>query len=478
MSEDYSQVGIKADAGAGASPRGEESETQNVLTGDGTELCEVELQQVGDDGEIKLEESAMEVGGSSSIASASFNYINSIVGAGIIGLPFAVKEAGIGLGLILLCFCGYLTHYSTRLLVNTAKKVNVYNYEELVFTCFGKAGYNAVCFFMISFAFGALCAYLVIVGDTVTKVMEQWGGAGTLLANREFVIISSAVCVMLPLSLLRDMSALSKTSAVSIAADVLIILIILYKSIAGFEPMVEEVDAACADVAHHEPEAKWAFSHSAFMEAFGAMSFAYVCHHSSFLVYTSLENPTPERWLTVTHISIGFAIVASLTLSISGYASFGTETKANILSNYAIEDTGINIARLCLALTMFFTFPMEFFVVRHATFAIATPGKPVSAFMHIFVSLIWFSFILMVGVAVTNLGLILELTGGFSATFLAFILPAACYLRLEPGKIFRAETLKHMEKMKAIGLFIFGVVAMFTSTSLTLMKAFTAGGCE
>ena len=28
------------------------------------------------------------------------------------------------------------------------------------------------------------------------------------------------------------------------------------------EPMVEEVDAACADVAHHEPEAKWAFSHS------------------------------------------------------------------------------------------------------------------------------------------------------------------------------------------------------------------------
>ena len=32
----------------------------------------------------------------------------------------------------------------------------------------------------------------------------------------------------------RDMSALSKTSAVSIAADVLIILIILYKSIAGF----------------------------------------------------------------------------------------------------------------------------------------------------------------------------------------------------------------------------------------------------
>ena len=41
MSEDYSQVGIKADAGAGASPGGEENETQNVLTGDGTELCEV-----------------------------------------------------------------------------------------------------------------------------------------------------------------------------------------------------------------------------------------------------------------------------------------------------------------------------------------------------------------------------------------------------------------------------------------------------
>jgi len=98
--------------------------------------------------------------------------------------------------------------------------------------------------------------------------------------------------------------------------------------------------------------------------------------------------------------------------------------------------------------------------------------------MHVVVSLIWFTFVLFVGVAVTDLGLILELTGGFSATFLAFILPAACYLRLEPGKILRTETLKNAGKMQAIGLFFFGVVAMTTSTSLTLIKAFSSEGCE
>lgn len=475
-------MGVKADGGTSDSDDDVLfSESGNTLIdgGGNDDRCEVELQTVGDDGELKTDDAEMAVvNGDSSIASASFNYINSIVGAGIIGLPFAVKEAGIGLGIILLLLCGYLTHHSTRMLVDLAKKVNVYNYEELVYTCFGKAGYIAVCFFMISFAFGALCAYLVIIGETIPMVFEQWGGEGTILVNREFIIIISAVFVMLPLSLLRDMSALSKTSAVSISADMLIILIVVCKAIAGAESAEEEVDAACMGHPRAHVEAKWSFSHVQFMQAFGAMSFAYVCHHSTFLVYTSLKDPTPARWLKVTNISIGFAICASLILSISGYAAFGTQTKANILSNFPIKDAGINVARICLALTMFFTFPMEFFVVRHATFAIATPGKPVSAMMHVVVSLIWFTFVLFVGVAVTDLGLILELTGGFSATFLAFILPAACYLRLEPGKILRTETLKNAGKMQAIGLFFFGVVAMTTSTSLTLIKAFSSEGCE
>jgi len=71
------------------------------------------------------------VDGQSTVTEASFNFINSIVGAGIIGLPFAVREAGLFLGIIMIIATGYLTDYSVRMLVDTAIKVKCNNYEDL-----------------------------------------------------------------------------------------------------------------------------------------------------------------------------------------------------------------------------------------------------------------------------------------------------------------------------------------------------------
>jgi len=45
----------------------------------------------------------------SSSVGASFNFINSIVGAGIVGMPFALKQAGFGFGIILVVTMGWLT---------------------------------------------------------------------------------------------------------------------------------------------------------------------------------------------------------------------------------------------------------------------------------------------------------------------------------------------------------------------------------
>merc|ERR1712166_114757 len=476
--DEYASVQVKGDDGADEDGALNDLDTAN-LKPDQSRLCEVELQEIKPDGSSAVSDADMAVGGSSSLAEASFNYINSIVGAGIIGLPFAVKEAGFFLGLILLCLCGYLTHYSTRLLIDTAKKVKVWNYEELCFAAFGKPGYIAVSFFMISFAFGALIAYFVIIGDTMTKVFTQWGGADTVLTDRHFVILAAAILVILPLCLLRDMSALSKTSAVSMSADIVIILIVVAKVCVGVEQPEHHDSEECMGHPKGLSEPTWSFSHQAYMQAFGAMCFSFVCHHSSFLVYTSLKNPTPKRWLRVTNISIGFAICASLTLSIAGYAAFGNDTKANVLSNFAVDDTGINVCRLCLAATMVFTFPMEFFVVRHAFLSLFMAGKEMSSFVHVSVTLCWFGLALVLGLVVTDLGFVLELTGGFSATFLGFILPAACFLRLEPSKIFITDTFKDTNKLQALFLFFFGCFAMVTSTSLTLMKlGEEGGGCE
>lgn len=54
----------------------------------------------------------------SSLPQASFNYINSIVGSGVIGIPYAFHRAGFGLGFLLLILVAVITDYSLILMVS------------------------------------------------------------------------------------------------------------------------------------------------------------------------------------------------------------------------------------------------------------------------------------------------------------------------------------------------------------------------
>ena len=64
-----------------------------------------------------VERSDPEATGSASIANVSFNMTNNILGAGLIGLPFALSEAGPLPGILLLCVLAWMTDYSIRLLI-------------------------------------------------------------------------------------------------------------------------------------------------------------------------------------------------------------------------------------------------------------------------------------------------------------------------------------------------------------------------
>ena len=66
----------------------------------------------------------------------------------------------------------------------------------------------------------------------------------------------------------------------------------------------------------------------------------------------------------------------------------------------------------------------------------------------------------------------LEITGGVSATALAFIFPAACYLKLAaPHAPWYAR-----QKLPALACASFGVVVLATSLFLALGKAWTPAG--
>lgn len=81
-------------------------------------------------------------------------------------------------------------------------------------------------------------------------------------------------------------------------------------------------------------------------QAIGVISFAFVCHHNSLLIYGSLRKPTMDRFATVTHYSTAISMVACMAMALGGYLSFGDKTQGNVLNNFPTNNIMVNIARL------------------------------------------------------------------------------------------------------------------------------------
>jgi hypothetical protein len=94
-------------------------------------------------------------GATSSVMGASFNFINSIVGAGIIGIPYAIQQCGFVVGILMLALVAYLVDRSVVMLIDCGIKVGKLDYEDLSEHLLGWRGYYLSLMVMFMFAYGA-----------------------------------------------------------------------------------------------------------------------------------------------------------------------------------------------------------------------------------------------------------------------------------------------------------------------------------
>jgi len=301
----------------------------------------------------------------STIAGACSNLVNSVVGAGIIGIPFALQQSGLVSGIILLLLVGYFTDRSLNMMIDMAtsspllKGRGVWTYDDLFFLPFGPKGRAFVLCSMFVTAYGAMVAYLLIIKDTLPVL---WGlvddGDASVggFVQRELVMLVTSLLVVVPLSMQRDFSSLSFTSTISVAADLLLVVFVTV-----YAPIGESItnNGGLGNIV------KNSIVHRGFFIGFGVLTVAMCCQHSAFIVASSLHNPTPKRWSVVTAVSLSISVVCCLVLGVAGYLGFLEETSGDVLNNFGVDTASANVARALLALTMFFTYPMEAFVARH-----------------------------------------------------------------------------------------------------------------
>lgn len=151
----------------------------------------------------------------SGMKSAFMNMANSIIGAGIIGQPYAMRQAGLLSGTLLLVGLTILIDWTICLIVINSKLSGTSSFQGTVEYCFGKAGLIAISLAQWVFAFGGMVAFGVIVGDTIPHVLQAvWPNLHEipvlgLLADRKVAIAVFCMGVSYPLTLYRDIAKVS-----------------------------------------------------------------------------------------------------------------------------------------------------------------------------------------------------------------------------------------------------------------------------
>ncbi|KAH8169011.1 transmembrane amino acid transporter protein [Sarocladium implicatum] len=384
----------------------------------------------------------------SGLKSAFMNMANSIIGAGIIGQPYAIRQAGLLAGVLLLVGLTVLVDWTICLIVINSKLSGTSSFQGTVEHCFGRAGLIAISLAQWVFAFGGMVAFCVIVGDTIPHVLLAiWPGMGDvpvigLLTDRRVAIVVFVMAVSYPLTLYRDIAKLAKASTMALIGMLVIVVTVLVQG-----AMVPSSDRG------RFPTATLTIN-SGFFQAIGVISFAFVCHHNSLLIYGSLRTPTIDNFSRVTHYSTGISMAACLIMSLAGFLTFGDKTLGNVLNNFSGDNTMVNIARLAFGLNMLSTLPLEAFVCREVMFTYFWPDEDFNLKRHVIVSTALVSGAVALSLLTCDLGAVFELVGATSAVAMAYILPPMCYIKL---------TTRSWRTYLAYGTVVFGTAVMVIS---------------
>ncbi|KAH0843225.1 hypothetical protein AYO21_03518 [Fonsecaea monophora] len=376
----------------------------------------------------------------SGMRSAFMNMANSIIGAGIIGQPYAFRQAGMTMGIILLVSLTVTVDWTIRLIVINSKLSGADSFQATMQHCFGSSGLVAISVAQWAFAFGGMIAFCIIVGDTIPHVIEAlipglrdipflW-----LLTDRRAVIVLFILTISWPLSLYRDIAKLAKASTLALISMMIIIVTVV-------------TQGAIVDSELRGSLKGLLFVNDGFFQAVGVISF--------------------DRFSTVTHYSTFISLIACLVMALAGFLTFGDKTKGNVLNNFPSQGhVVVQIARLCFGLNMLTTLPLECFVCREVMNNYWFPEEPYQPNRHLIFSSALVVSAMAISLITCDLGAVFELIGATSACALAYILPPLCYIKLST---------RSWKTIPAVACIVFGFAVMGVSLVLAMKKMIKSG---
>lgn len=292
--------------------------------------------------------------GRATIKSGSINLLNTIIGAGILAMPYGLRANGIIFGSFLIAWSSLTSAFGLYLQNKVAKYTQQQNAVSYFSLCQLTYPQLSVVFdgAIAIKCFGVGVSYLVIIGDLMPKIMELLKVAeDSWWMERNLWITLFMVLMVAPLSYLKKLDSLKYTSVIALFSVVYLMCLVIEHYI------VDDLPNRVIDVVGPKLLRLT-------LSSFPIFVFAYTCHQNMFAIINELEPSETSGSQTrqgnmIIRNAISVACASYLLVGIIGYLTFGNKVDANIITMYPKDSIPSLIGRLCIVVMVSLSFPLQ-----------------------------------------------------------------------------------------------------------------------
>ncbi|XP_032768875.1 proton-coupled amino acid transporter 2 [Rattus rattus] len=356
------------------------------------------------------------------------------MGTGILGLPLAVKNAGILMGPLSLLVMGLIACHCMHILVRCAQRFchrlnkPFMDYGDTVMHGLASSpnawlqshahwGRHVVSFFLIVTQLGFCCVYIVFLADNLKQVVEAVNSTTISCHKNETVVLTPTIdsrlymLAFLPvLGLLVFIRNLRVLTIFSLLANIsmLVSLVIIAQYIIQGIPDPSQLPLV----------ASW----KTYPLFFGTAIFSF----ESIGVVLPLENKMKDARRFPAILSLGMSIITTLYIAIGalGYLRFGDDIKASITLN--LPNCWLyQSVKLLYVVGILCTYALQFYVPAEIIIplAVSQVSKRWALPVDLSIRLALVCLTCMLAILIPRLDLVLSLVGSVSSSALALIIP-------------------------------------------------------
>jgi amino acid permease len=325
--------------------------------------------------------------------------------------------------------------------------------------------------------FACAIIYSGILGDIFTQLLN--GVLSPSLNNRGTNIIVATLTVLLPLSLLKDLSSLAFTSILGFCSIVYTVAFMMFRYLDGSYSVARggkfvtgEAAAAMAAMPDFANLSLWKVDFTSLVLA-SNLGLAFIAHYNGPVFYRELENNTMPRFKRM--VSTSFTILALLYMCtmLGGVYTFGEACAGNILLNYHPSDVLSILAKVATALSILFGYPLVMCGLKEGFVGAAEScgfNKVGTDAYHFPVVASFITVITTIAILVEDISLVVGITGAAMGSLIVYIIPAIIYVSAVK-KTHGVKSVEYSKSKKVLALVPFGASIGILGVTMTIVEA-------